>query len=62
MIEIVYFKEEKLIQKLQLEVQASIRKILKILDDDFDPRQTNYYADAGRYLGLIDKKKVKKIG
>ncbi|EQB4339159.1 type II restriction enzyme [Clostridium botulinum] len=24
---------------------------------DFDPRQTNYYADAGRYLGLIDKKR-----
>lgn len=21
----------------------------------FDPRQTNYYADAGRYLGLIDR-------
>ncbi|WP_346888829.1 hypothetical protein [Clostridium sp. UBA1056] len=41
MIEIVYFKEEKFIQKLPLEVQASIRKILKILDDDFDPRQTN---------------------
>ncbi|NMA87238.1 MAG: transcriptional regulator [Tissierellia bacterium] len=24
---------------------------------DFDPRQTNYYADAGRYLGIIDKKR-----
>lgn len=24
---------------------------------DFDPRQTNYYTDAGRYLGLIDKKR-----
>lgn len=23
---------------------------------DFDPRQTNYYSDAGRYLGLINKK------
>ncbi len=23
----------------------------------FDPRQTNYYTDAGRYLGLIDKRK-----
>src|SRR5690606_5644288 len=22
---------------------------------DFDVRQTNYYTDAGRYLGLIDK-------
>lgn len=22
---------------------------------DFDPRQTNYYTDAGRYLGLIQK-------
>ncbi len=24
---------------------------------DFNPRQTNYYTDAGRYLGIIDKKK-----
>lgn len=24
---------------------------------DFDVRQTNYYTDAGRYLGLIDKSK-----
>lgn len=24
---------------------------------DFDARQTNYYTDAGRYLGLIDKTK-----
>lgn len=24
---------------------------------DFDSRQTNYYTDAGRYLGLIDKKR-----
>lgn len=24
---------------------------------DFDERQTNYYSDAGRYLGLIDKKR-----
>lgn len=23
---------------------------------DFDPRQTNYYSDAGRYLGLIEKR------
>ena len=23
----------------------------------FDPRQTNYYTDAGRYLGLIDKRR-----
>lgn len=24
---------------------------------DFNPRQTNYYTDAGRYLGLINKKR-----
>lgn len=24
---------------------------------DFDPRQTNYYTDAARYLGLVDKKR-----
>lgn len=29
------------------------------LNYDFDPRQTNYYTDAGRYLGLIDKKRGK---
>ncbi|MCX0360978.1 transcriptional regulator [Clostridium perfringens] len=27
---------------------------------DFDPRQTNYYTDAGRYLGLINKKREKE--
>ena len=27
----------------------------------FDSRQTDYYTDAGRYLGLIDKKKENKI-
>lgn len=27
---------------------------------DFDIRQTNYYTDAGRYLGLIEKKKEQK--
>jgi len=26
---------------------------------DFDERQTNYYTDAARYLGLVDKKKTK---
>jgi len=28
---------------------------------DFDSRQTNYYTDACRYLGLIDKKTEQKI-
>jgi hypothetical protein len=27
----------------------------------FDPRQTNYYTDAGRYLGLIDKKNENRM-
>ncbi|KYN75806.1 hypothetical protein A0J52_17695 [Clostridium sporogenes] len=27
---------------------------------DFDTRQTNYYTDAGRYLGLINKKRQNK--
>lgn len=27
------------------------------LNYDFDPRQTNYYTDAARYLGLVDKKR-----
>lgn len=27
----------------------------------FDPRQTNYYADAGRYLGLVEKESVMGI-
>lgn len=26
---------------------------------DFDSRQTNYYADAARYLGLVEKKNLK---
>ncbi len=30
------------------------------LNYDFDVRQTNYYSDAGRYLGLIDKKNDNK--
>lgn len=30
------------------------------LNYDFDVRQTNYYTDAGRYLGLIDKVKIKR--
>jgi hypothetical protein len=29
------------------------------LNYSFDPRQTNYYTDAGRYLGLIDKRREK---
>ncbi|SFF87382.1 hypothetical protein SAMN04487885_11368 [Clostridium cadaveris] len=28
---------------------------------DFDPRQTNYYTDAGRYLGLIGKKREDSV-
>jgi hypothetical protein len=28
---------------------------------DFDARQTTYYADAGRYLGLIEKKKTEGL-
>lgn len=28
----------------------------------FDSRQTNYYIDSGRYLGLIDKDRTKEIG
>lgn len=27
----------------------------------FEPRQSNYYTDAGRYLGLIDKRKEKEV-
>lgn len=30
------------------------------LNYDFDVRQTNYYTDAGRYLGLIDKKIINR--
>ncbi|WP_346888823.1 hypothetical protein [Clostridium sp. UBA1056] len=55
MIEIVYFKEEKLIQKLQLEIQASIRKILKILDDEYGEGR-NKYEDDGGYVVVIEKK------
>ena len=30
------------------------------LNYDFNVRQTNYYTDAGRYLGLIEKYQIKK--
>lgn len=29
---------------------------------DFDPRQTDYYSNAGRYLGLIDSERDENIG
>ncbi|ACA44903.1 hypothetical protein FDC22_02895 [Clostridium botulinum] len=55
MIEIAYFKEEKLIQKLPLEVQVSIRKILKILDDEYG-KDRDKYEDDGGYVVVIEKK------
>jgi hypothetical protein len=27
----------------------------------FDPRQTNYYTDAGRYLGLVEKRSIDSV-
>lgn len=36
--------------------KVNIEKDDITLNYDFDARQTNYYSDAARYLGLIDKK------
>jgi hypothetical protein len=38
-----------------LNQKSSLSKEEITINYDFDERQTNYYTDAGRYLGLIDK-------
>lgn len=49
----------RVINLCELLFQNEMSKDEITMNYDFDPRQTNYYTDAGRYLGLIDKKREK---
>jgi hypothetical protein len=46
---------KRIMNLCELLLQESLKKDYITLNYDFDSRQTNYYTDAGRYLGLIDK-------
>lgn len=46
---------KRIISLCELLSQNEMTKEDITLNYAFDPRQTNYYTDAGRYLGLIDK-------
>lgn len=48
---------KRVINLCELLVQGEMTKDEITLNYAFDPRQTNYYTDAGRYLGLIDKQR-----
>lgn len=45
----------RIINLCELLAQDTMTKDDITLNYAFDPRQTNYYTDAGRYLGLIEK-------
>jgi hypothetical protein len=47
----------RVINLCELLSQGEMSKDDITLNYAFDPRQTNYYADAGRYLGFIDKRR-----
>ena len=47
----------RVINLCELLFQNEMTKDEITMNYDFDSRQTNYYTDAGRYLGLIDKKR-----
>lgn len=49
-----YFK--RVINLCELLNESELTKEEITTNYDFDPRQTNYYADAGRYLGLINRR------
>lgn len=46
---------KRLINLCELLYESDMAKDSITLNYAFDPRQTNYYTDAGRYLGLISK-------
>lgn len=48
---------ERLINLCELLSQGELIRDEITMNYAFDPRQTNYYTDAGRYLGLIEKHK-----
>ena len=47
----------RVINLCELLAQGGMTRDNITLNFAFDPRQTNYYTDAGRYLGLIDKRR-----
>ncbi|MDI6880876.1 MAG: transcriptional regulator [Desulfitobacteriaceae bacterium] len=47
---------KRVINLCELLSQGDLSRDDITLNYAFDPRQTNYYTDAGRYLGLIDKR------
>jgi len=49
----------RLLDLLEKLVDNDIARDMITLTYDFDVRQTSYYTDAGRYLGLIEKYKIK---
>lgn len=51
---------KRVINLCELLSQENMTKDDITLNYAFDPRQTNYYTDAGRYLGLIDKRRDNK--
>lgn len=50
-------KFERIINLCELLLDNEMTRDEITLNYAFTPRQTNYYTDAGRYLGLIDKRK-----
>ena len=48
---------ERIINLCELLLQGDMSRDDITLNYAFEPRQTNYYTDAGRYLGLINKRK-----
>lgn len=46
---------ERLVDLLSLLVEKDLTKDEITQNYQFDSRQTNYYTDAGRYIGLVDK-------
>jgi len=50
-------KFERVINLCELLLDNEMTRDDITLNYAFTPRQTNYYTDAGRYLGLIDKRK-----
>lgn len=50
----------RLLDLLEKLVISDLERDMITLYYDFNVRQTNYYTDAGRYLGLIDKYYVKE--
>lgn len=48
---------KRIINLCELLYQNNMTKDDITMNYDFDPRQTNYYTDAARYLGVVNKKR-----